>query len=294
MDVLLTGATGTVGGRLLGPLLDAGHRVRCLVRSPDRADLDPRAEVVPGDVLRGTGLTAALAGADVAYYLVHSMGGGAGDFAARDRAGAERFAAAARRSAVPRVVYLGGLDHPDGREPSAHLRSRREVAAILAEAAPEPVHARAAMVIGATGASFEILRHLVEWLPLMLTPSWVSTPSQPIALDDVVGALAALADRPSVPPEVELGGADVLTYREMMGRYARLAGRRAPLVVPVPVLSPRLSSLWVSLFTPVDAGLVRPLVDGLSVEMIVRTPPPPGINDAPLGFDEAVRRALDG
>jgi uncharacterized protein YbjT (DUF2867 family) len=291
-SILLTGATGYVGGRLLPALLDAGHDVRCLVRRPERADLDPRAEVVKGDLVSGEGLTAALAGVDVSYYLVHSMGGD-DDFAAEDLRAATNFRDAAVAAGVQRVIYLGGLDHPqDGDGPSEHLRSRQEVAAVLADSAPAFVHARAAMVVGAGGASFLILRHLVERLPLMLTPTWVSTPSQPIAIDDVVGALTVLADRPSVPAEVELGGADVLTYREMMGRYADVAGRRGPAIVPVPVLTPRLSSHWVALFTPVDAGLVRPLVDGLSVEMVVRNPPPPGINDAPLGFDEAVRRAL--
>jgi uncharacterized protein YbjT (DUF2867 family) len=293
-SILLTGATGYVGGRLLGPLLDAGHDVRCLVRNPDRADLDPRAEVVQGDLVSGEGLDDALDGIEVAYYLVHSMGGD-GDFAARDRDAATAFAGAATGAGVARVVYLGGLDHPDPDEdggPSEHLRSREEVAKILAGGGYDFVHARAAMVIGAGGASYVILKDLVHHLPVMVTPRWVDTRSQPVAIDDVVGAFVALAVRDTVPEEVELGGADVLTYREMMGRYAVAAGRRNPAILPVPALTPRLSSYWVSLFTSVDMGLIRPLVDGLSVEMTVQNPPPPGINDAPLGFDEAVRRAL--
>ncbi len=191
--------------------------------------------------------------------------------------------------ACGRVVYLGGLEGGD----SEHLRSREEVAAILAAAVPDTVHARAAMVIGAGSASFLILRHLVERLPAMVCPRWIDTRTQPIAIRDVVGALAGLAD-PAMPAtsEVQLGGADVLSYRDMMHRYAAAAGRRAPLVVRVPVLTPRLSSYWLGLVTPVDTGVARPLVQGLSAEMLVRTAPPPGINDAPLGFDDAVREAL--
>jgi uncharacterized protein YbjT (DUF2867 family) len=296
--ILLTGATGYVGGALLGELLRRRHRVRCLVRGPESSDLagrHPGIEVAGGDVLDGRGLPEALAGVDVAYYLVHSMGRGSGpdaDFAARDRRGAANFGAAARDAGVRRVVYLGGLES-EGAD-SEHLSSRREVARVLAEHVDEVVHARAAMIIGSGSASFEILSHLVRRLPAMLTPRWVDTRSQPIALQDVVRALAELAERDAVPEEVQLGGADVLTYRDMMSRFAAIAGRRAPTIVRVPVLSPRLSSYWVSLFTPVERGLVRPLVDGLSAEMVVRAPPPPGINDDPLGFDAAVRAALDG
>jgi uncharacterized protein YbjT (DUF2867 family) len=166
------------------------------------------------------------------------------------------------------------------------------VGELLRERVPELVYVRAAMVIGPGSASFEMLRDLVRKLPVMVTPRWVDTRTQPIALRDVVRALAALAELDDPPREVQLGGADVLTYREMMRRTARALGRRAPVIVTVPVLTPRLSSYWVSLFTPVDAGLVRPLVDGLSSEMVVREPPPGGVNDDPLGFDDAVRSAL--
>ena len=291
--ILLTGATGYVGGRLLPELLDQGHRVRCLVRNPAKADLPRDAEVAEGDVIEGTGLTEALQGVDVAYYLVHSMGrgnGSHGDFAERDRRGADHFGRAAAQAGVDRVVYLGGLDAPG--EPSAHLRSRDEVADVLREHVRELVYVRAAMVIGDGSASFLMLRHLVQRLPAMLTPRWIDTRSQPVAIDDVVGTLAVLATREEVPVEVQLGGADVLTYREMMDRFAHILDRRPPLVVKVPVLTPRLSSYWVALVTPVDFDLVRPLVEGLSAEMIVREPPPPGINDAPKGFDDAVRAAL--
>ena len=289
--ILITGATGYVGGHLAPELLRRGLDVRCLVRDPRRATLPAPAEVVRGDVLDEATLAPALDGVDVAYYLVHSMGAkGDGDFAARDRAGATAFGRAARAAGVPRVVYLGGLEGGE----SEHLRSREEVARILAAAVPGTVHARAAMVIGAGSASFLILRHLVDRLPAMICPRWIDTRTQPIAIRDVVAALARLAEPDARGHgEVQLGGADVLSYRDMMRRYAAVAGRRAPLVVRVPVLTPRLSSYWLGLVTPVDTGVARPLVQGLSAEMLVRTPPPPGVNDDPLGFDDAVREALD-
>lgn len=294
--VLVTGATGYVGGRLLPALVERGLTVRALARDPGRADLPPSVMAVHGDVVTGDGLDEALEGVDVAFYLVHAMGRGSGpieEFAARDRTGARRFGAAARRAGVRRIVYLGGLD-PNGSR-SRHLESREEVAAILAEhggGRDRLVHVRAAMVIGDGSASFQMLRSLVERLPAMVTPRWVDTRSQPVAIDDVVRTLATLATREDAPSEVELGGADVLTYRQMMERFAAIAGRRKPAIVTVPVLTPRLSSYWVALVTPVEAGLARPLVEGLSAEMVVKHPPPPGINDDPKGFDEAVRAAL--
>jgi len=294
--VLLTGATGYVGGRLL-PLL-ADDELRCLVRTPERAPDAVRRHAVRGDAVSGDGLDAALDGVEVAYYLIHSMGGD-GDFAERDRRAAETFGAAAARAGVQRVIYLGGLAGSAGggagaEASSEHLRSREEVAAILARHVLRLVHVRAAMVIGPGGASFEMLRALVQRLPVMVCPRWIDTRTQPIALRDVVHALYRLRDRTDhdVAEDVELGGADVLSYREMMERTARILGRRPPLVLRVPVLTPRLSSYWVQLVTPVGARLVRPLVDGLREEMVVRTPPPPGVNDAPLGFDDAVREAL--
>ncbi len=275
--ILVTGATGYVGGRLIERL--EGRDVRRMSRSG-------RDGAVAGDVVSGEGLDAALEGVDVAFYLVHAMGQ-KGDFAERDRRGATNFGKAAERAGVRRVVYLGGLEGAV----SEHLRSREEVADILAEHVPT-VHARAAMVIGEGSASFVMLRKLTERLPAMITPRWLDTKTQPIAIRDVVAALAALADHDDPPPEVELGGADVLTYREMIHRFRRVRGLRRRVVVPVPVLTPRLSSYWVTLVTGVENSLVVPLVEGLSAEMIVKTPPPPGINDDPLGFEEAVRAAL--
>jgi uncharacterized protein YbjT (DUF2867 family) len=284
--VLVTGATGYVGGALLERL--EGRPVRALVRDPAKARLPDGVEVARADVVAGEGLGAALDGVDVAYYLIHSMGrGNPADFAARDREAAANFGRAARDAGVGRVIYLGGLEGE-----SEHLHSREEVATILREHVPATIHARAAMVIGEGSASFVMLRSLVERLPAMITPRWIETRTQPIAVGDVLAALVALADVEPVPDEVELGGADVLTYKEMMDRTAALLGRRKRPVVTVPVLTPRLSSYWVGFVTPVEAGLARPLVEGLSAEMIVRTPPPPGINDQPMGFDDAVKAAL--
>jgi uncharacterized protein YbjT (DUF2867 family) len=292
--ILLTGATGSIGGVLLPRLLADGHEVRCLVRDRTRTGaqrLPDAARLVEGDVLTGAGLDEAADGADVAYYLVHSMGGDGRDFAERDRRAARTFGEAMARHGVGRTIYLGGLE---GGRDSEHLRSRAEVADVLAATAPGAVHVRAAMVVGAGSASFQMLRGLVERLPLMLTPKWLETRSQPVAIEDVTNALAALATHDDPPQEVQLGGADILTYREMIRRFARVAGRREPVLVKVPLFTPRLSSYWVALVTPVELTLVQPLVEGLHAETVVRTPPPPGLNDAPLGFDDAVRAALDG
>lgn len=292
--ILLTGATGYVGGRLLPTLLEHDHTVRALVRRPEQAQLPAGVEVAGGDVIEDRGLDAALEGVDVAYYLVHSMGRGSGStaqFAASDRRGAANFGRAAKAAGVRRVIYLGGLDAGEEHS-SEHLQSRHETAEVLREHVDELVYVRAAMILGQGSASFEMLSHLVRRLPAMLTPKWVDTRSQPVAIRDVVATLHTLADLDIVPREVELGGADVLSYREMMQRFAVVAGRRSPTIVKVPVLSPRLSSYWVSLFTPVESGLVRPLVDGMSAETVVRNPPPPEINAHPLGFDDAVREAL--
>jgi uncharacterized protein YbjT (DUF2867 family) len=217
--------------------------------------------------------------------------GPAGQFARRDREAAVNFGEAARDAGLERLVYLGGLG-PVGHGASEHLRSRHEVAGLLQERVPGTVYVRAAMIIGNGSASFEMLRHLVDRLPVMITPRWLDTRSQPIAVGDVVRALADLADVPEAPPEVQLGGAEVLTYREMMRRTAAVLGRRPPLVLKVPVLTPRLSSYWVALVTPVEVGLVRPLVDGLKSEMVVESRPPDGVNERPMGFEDAVRAAL--
>ncbi len=291
---LLTGASGYVGGRLAPVLLARGHALRCLMRNPDPGKIPDGAEAVKGDAVSGDGLDEALDGVEVAFYLIHSMGRGAdkgADFAARDREAARNFGRAAKRAGVRRIVYLGGLPSSNG-DSSHHLDSRDETAEILRDFVPELVYARAAMVLGGESASFEMLHALVTRLPVMITPRWVDIRSQPISIEDVIQALAALAERDEYVREAHLGGADVLTYREMMRRFAQVMDRRPPAIWKTPVLSPSLSSHWVDLVTPVETGLARPLVDGLRSEMIVQTPPPCGINDSPLGFEAGVRAAL--
>ena len=287
MKILLTGATGYVGSQLLPALTEAGHQVRCLSRRKS-AITHPGVEVVEGDVLTGAGLDEALEGIEVAYYLVHSMAGG-GDFAARDRQAAGNFAAAAKRNKVRRIVYLGGLG--DGVD-SAHLNSRHETADLLADGAPEFVHARAAVVVGSGSASFVMLKDLVERLPAMVCPRWIDVRTQPIATEDVVGALLRCGEREGLSGEVQLGGADVVTYRQMILELADALNRRHPLIVRVPVLTPRLSSYWVGLVTGVDGGIARPLIHGLKTETLVTEAPPAGINDNPLDLKAAMRSAL--
>jgi uncharacterized protein YbjT (DUF2867 family) len=285
--ILLTGASGYIGSHLLPALLERGHEVRALTRDPQRANLPADADVRRGDALSGDGLDEALEGCRTAYYLIHAMGSDGAAFAERDRRSAENFGSAAKQAGVERVVYLGGLPGE-----SEHLQSRQETADTLEKHGPPLVHARAAMVIGTGSASFEIVRHLVDRLPFMIAPRWVDTRTQPVALPDVVDALVAIAESEDVPAEVQLGGADVLTYREMMARYAKLAGRRHRPLIKVPLFTPRLSSYWVALVTPVTLGLIQPLVEGLGEELLISDPPPDGINDRPLGFDDAVRAAL--
>jgi len=281
--ILITGATGYVGSKLVAELQARGHTLRTLSRRGTGGG-DART----GDVLSGQGLPEALKGVKTAYYLVHSMGGG-GDFAAKDRQAAVNFAEAAHGAGVERVLYLGGL----GAEDSEHLRSRHEVAQLLrARLGARLVYVRAAMIIGPGSASYDILENLIKRLPVMIVPRWLDTKTQPIALSDVVRALADAGEREDAPEELQLGGSEVLTYREMMRRAAPLMGRRPPLVIRVPVLTPRLSSYWVALVTPVSYGLIKPLVDGLGAEMVVDRKPPAGFNDRPLGFEDAVREAL--
>ena len=251
--VLLTGASGYVGSFLLDELLRRGRRVRALVRTPGK--LPAGVEEHRGDAVAGTGLREALEGCRTAYYLIHSMGRGSGpasEFARRDREAAVNFGENARDACVERVIYLGGLGDDTTSE---HLRSRHEVAELLRQRVPGFVYVRAAMVVGPGSASFEMLSHLVRRLPVMIGPRWLETRSQPVAVADVVRALADLGERDDAPDEVQLGGADVLTYREMIDRTAAVLGRRRPKVVGVPLLTPSLSAHWVALVTPVEVGL---------------------------------------
>jgi uncharacterized protein YbjT (DUF2867 family) len=269
--VLVAGATGYIGRRLVGDLVDAGHDVRCLARTPAKLGAEPwsdRVEIVAGDVTDRASLDGAFEGVRAAYYLVHSIGGE--EWERTDLLAARNFREAAEAAGVSQVIYLGGLgDDTAGLSP--HLRSRHDVGAELA-AGPVPVtELRAAVVIGSGSASFEMLRHLVEVLPAMVTPRWVQTRCQPIAVRDVLAYLTGVLDRPEAMGRVlEIGGPDVLTYRQMMDTYAEVAGLRRRLIVPVPVLSPRLSSLWIGLVTPLPPDLARPLVDSLVNEVVVR------------------------
>ena len=270
MRALVTGATGFIGGRVVAALAESGSEVRCLVRDRARASAlaDAGHDLHEGDVLRPETLAGAGRDVDVAYYLVHSMGrGGSGDFAARERKAARAFADMARAEGVGRVVYLGGLgDQPA----SEHLRSRHETAEILAEHGPPLTYFRAAMVVGSRSESFRTLRYLVERLPAMIAPAWLKTPTQPIGIDDVVAFLAqAPATGESSGREVQIGGPDVLAYGDMLDVMARARGRRPRPKLPVPFLSPKLSSHWIGLVTPVDAGVARPLVEGLSTPTVV-------------------------
>jgi len=289
MRILITGATGYVGGQLL-PYLNDNHQVVCLVRNANLFKAPKGVEVVQGDVLSGEGLNQALQGVDVAYYLIHSMSDG-GDFSQRERLGAENFTAACQAQGVRRLVYLGGLGEEDELH-SKHLQSRHATAEILSQAAPEFVYARAAVVLGRGSASFLMLRHLVDKLPAMICPLWIDVKTQPIASEDLVQALVHCGEEEGVVGEIQLGGADVVTYREMMLALARAEQRRKPIIIKVPVLTPKLSSHWISFISSVDTGLAKALIDSLRTETVVTKNPPVGVNDHPRGIDQAMREAL--
>ena len=291
--VLVTGATGYIGGRLVPVLEGVGVRLRCLARQPAAlaAGVSPTTEVVAGDLLDRSSLDRALAGVDAAYYLVHSMGAH-GDYRETDRLAAHNFGDAARRAGVRRIVYLGGL--ATGEETlSNHLRSRIETGQALRESGVPVVEFRASVVIGSGSLSFGLIRALVDRLPVMICPQWVSTLAQPIGIDDVLAYLASARDLPGGESRTfEIGGADQASYGDMMREYARQRGLKR-VMISVPLLTPRLSSLWLALVTPVYARVGRELIAGLKNRSVVTDPAPLAIFPIrPVGLREAMSRAI--
>jgi uncharacterized protein YbjT (DUF2867 family) len=266
--ILLTGATGYVGGRLLRVLESRNEPLRCLARKPAflQSRSGPNTEIVHGDVLEPASLDAAFRDVKTAYYLVHSMASGH-QYAKDDRRGALAFAAAARKAGVERIIYLGGLGH--GNELSPHLASRQEVGGILRDSGVPTVEFRASIVIGSGSLSFEMVRALVEKLPVMVTPRWANTRTQPIGIEDLVSYLVEALEHPAATALYEIGGPDQVSYNDLMREYAHIRGLRRSMI-PVPVLTPRLSSLWLALVTPVYARVGRELVAGLRNETVVR------------------------
>ncbi len=293
MRILVTGATGYIGGRLVPRLLDAGHEVRCVARHPHKLSLYPwrdRVEVVAGDVLDERSIKEAMIGCDAAVYLVHSMAAGS-DFVRLDRRAAANFRTAAEDTGLGRIVYLGALgDGTSSR--SRHLDSRHEVGRILADGSTPTTEVRAAVIIGSGSLSFEMLRSLTEVLPVMTTPKWVRTRCQPVAVSDVLEVLrGAIEERSPDDRILEVGGPEVLTYGEMMQIYAQEAGLRRRILIPIPLLTPWLSSWWIGLVTPLPPKVARPLVESLRHEVVATTQQ----NLVPLEptpFRVAVRRAL--
>ena len=289
-DVLVTGATGFIGRRLVPALLEDGHRVRAMTRRP--ASYDGPGEGVGGDVSDPPSLTAALEGADAAVYLVHSLD--SPDFERRDADAARAFGKAAAAAGVRQIVYMGGLGDED-EELSPHLRSRREVEGLLGEGGVPVTVLRAGIVVGQGGISWELTRQLVKNLPAMVVPKWVSTRTQPIALDDVIRYLAGVVgDERAFGRVFEIGGPDRMTYLEMLQVASLMSsGRKVP-IVRVPVLTPRLSSYWLALVTDVDVTTGRNLIESMGTEVLVTdTSIREIVPGEPLDYEEAVRRALE-
>jgi uncharacterized protein YbjT (DUF2867 family) len=293
MRILVVGASGYIGGRLVPLLAERGHELTLLARDPRPLEARfPEARVVAADLLDPDSIGPAVDGIEYAYYLAHSMSAGEAGFVERDRTAAHDFAAAAAAAGVRRIVYLGGLGD-DSADLSHHLASRHEVGAELARHGVAVTEFRAAIVVGSGSASFEMLRSLTERLPIMITPRWVGTRCQPIGIRDVLDYLVGAVDHPEISGIVEIGGPDVLSYGGMMLAYARLRHLRR-LMIPVPVLTPRLSSYWVGLVSPVPSGIARPLIEGLRNEVIVRDPrPSQAFGLSPRPYLVALQEAID-
>ena len=289
--VLVSGATGFIGKRLVSALIAEGFPVRCLTRRPN-AGIPSGAESVVGDLLDRSSLDDAFRGVETAYYLVHAMSGDRAKFELHDRKAAENFVALAEEHGLRRVIYLGGLGE-EGDNLSEHLASRLEVARILKSGTFQTTYLRAAVIIGAGGASFEIIRSLVDRLPLMITPRWVSTRCQPIAVNDVIAYLVGcLKDERTAGKTYDIGGPELLSYREMMERFAAIQKKYIK-ILPVPFLTPKLSSYWLWLITPVKPSISMPLIEGLGNEVICHDNSIRKVLPIPLtAYDEAVTIAL--
>jgi uncharacterized protein YbjT (DUF2867 family) len=294
--ILITGATGYIGGRLVSRLVGRGFRVRVLVREPARLQGYPwleQVDVVQGDVLKPETLPAAMQNVWVAYYLIHSMGGSR-DFRDRDIVAARNFSYAARAQRIERIIYLGGLGDPDTNL-SEHLRSRQQTGNTLRESGIAVTEFRAGIVVGSGSISFEMIRYLTERVPVMICPRWVFTRTQPISIRDALAYLVAALNTPASADQIiDIGGPESTTYRDMMITYARLRGLHR-IVLPVPVLTPRLSSYWVHLVTPIPSAIARPLIDGLRNEAVVSSPLAQELfpEIKPINYEAAVKLALD-
>ena len=295
MRILVSGATGYVGSRLIPRLVDSGHDVSCLVRDASRVDpgVARSARILVADVLQPESVAAAMQGIEVAYYLIHSMSASDGDFQERDRLAAHNFAMAARQAGVNRIIYLGGLASETS-QISLHLKSRHETGETLRRFGPPVTEFRAGIIVGNGSVSFELIRYLTERLPVMICPRWVITRTQPIAIDDVLHYLVAALQSPeSIGQVIEIGGATIETYRSMMLTYAR-ARRLRRWLLRVPVLTPRLSSYWLRLVTPIPTSIARPLIEGLRTEVVCKSTRAAELFPAirPLGYAAAIERTL--
>lgn len=294
--ILVTGVTGYIGGRLVPRLLETGYRVRVLVRDPARLQGRPwlaRVDVHQGDVLDPETLAPAMRGVSAAYYLIHSMRGNS-DFHQRDLIAARNFGNAAREHGVEHIIYLGGLGDP-ATDLSHHLQSRQQTGAALREAGVPVTEFRAGIIVGSGSISFEMIRYLTERIPIMICPRWVFTRTQPISIRDTLDYLVATLHTPdSIGKVIEIGGADVLTYGAMMTGYARVRGLRR-FLIPVPVLTPRLSSYWAHWMTPIPSEIARPLIEGLRNEIIVRDNTAQRVfpHIQPMHYEAAVHLALE-